>query len=187
MKNHNILLFVLCLVGKEALSQAPRSDTVRKTPKSFSNGIAAGLSFPMGTYGRTHTAGITLDYTHGSHRYGNDAMADRLFGFAFNAGLSYNGGESAPTAGYEFNYGGNFIVHAAAGVDYNPAMALNVALLAGPVVNFYEGNVDAGVGITLFWNYFISKNISLGPGLNYRTQSKTDALWSGVFRALYAF
>jgi hypothetical protein len=186
MKKTTILLFAVCLLVNDIRAQTTHSTTGKK-PLGMSNSIAAGLTFPMGTYGRTHTAGLLLDYSRSSRRYGNDVYPDKAISFAINAGVSYNGGKSAPTAGYEFRYGGNLVIHAAAGIDYAPAMAVNIALLAGPVMNIYEGSVAAGLGVNLFWNYFISKTVAVGPGLTYRVQAKTDALWSGTIRASYAF
>ena len=78
-------------------------------------------------------------------------------------------------------------MYAAAGIDYKPAMPANISLTAGPVMSIYKGSADLGVGVNLFWNYFLSKNIAVGPGIYYRKQSKTDALWSGTIRASYAF
>jgi len=187
MKKNTILLFTVFLLVNDILAQTTKSTTGKQPLKAMSNAVAAGLSFPMGTYGRTHTAGLMLDYSRSAHRYGNDVYPGKAISFAMNAGVSYNGGKSAPTAGYEFRYGGNLVIHAAAGIDYAPAMAVNIALLAGPVMNIYEGSVAAGLGVNLFWNYFISKTIAVGPGITYRVQAKTDALWSGTIRASYAF
>ena len=187
MKQTTILLFAVCLLVNDILAQTTNSTKGKQPLKAMSNAIGVGLSFPMGVYGRTHTAGLTLDYSRGAHRYGNDILPSKSIGFAMNGGVSYSGGKSAPTAGYEFRYGGNLIVHAAAGIDYAPAMGVNIGLLAGPVMNIYEGSVAAGLGVNLFWNYFISKTIAVGPAISYRVQAKTDALWLGSIRASYAF
>ena len=78
-------------------------------------------------------------------------------------------------------------LYAAAGIDYKPAIPVNIALTAGPVMSLYKGNTEVGAGVNLFWSYFLSKNIAVGPGISFRKQSKTDALWSGTIRASYAF
>jgi len=187
MKKIKLLLFALCLLAGDILAQTTRPAAHNPPLKAMSNTVAVGLSFPMGAYGRTHAAGLLLDYSRSHRRYGNDVLPDKVISFAMNAGVNYNAGKSAPTAGYEFRYGGNLLIYASAGIDYAPAMAVNIALLAGPVMNIYEGSVAAGFGANLFWNYFISKTIALGPGLSYRLQAKTDALWSGTIRASYAF
>jgi len=187
MKQTTFLLFSFCLLVNDILAQATNVTSVKQPVKAFSNTIAAGFSFPIGAYERTHTAGLVLDYSRSAHRYGNDVLPQQAISFALNAGVSYNGGKSAPTAGYEFRYGGNLIIYATAGIDYAPARAVNIALLAGPAMTIYEGSVSAGLGVNLFWNYFISKTFAVGPGLSYRLQAKTDALWSGTIRASYAF
>ena len=153
----------------------------------MSNAVALGLSFPVGVFNRTHTAGLTLDYSRSNHRYGNDAFAGKLIKFAMNGGVGYNVGKSTTTAGYEFRYSGYFMMYAAAGIDYKPANPVNISLTAGPMMSIYKGSADFGAGVNLFWNYFLSKNIGVGPGISYRTHSKTDALWSGTIRASYAF
>jgi hypothetical protein len=187
MKKDLLLLFAGCLLTISILAQitVPKND--KQQSKAMNNAVALGLSFPMGAFNRTHTAGITLDYFRSTSRYGNDVLATKLINFAMNGGISYNAGKSTATAGYEFSYGGYFIIYAMAGIDYKPAIPVNIALTAGPVMSIYEGNAEIGAGVNLFWNYFLSKNIAVGPGISYRKHSKTDALWSGTIRASYAF
>ena len=187
MKKNLFLLFAGCLLTTSMVAQITDPKNGKQPPKAMSNALALGLSFPMGVFNRTHTPGLTLDYFRSKHRYGNDVFAVKLFQFAMNAGVSYYGGKSASTAGYEFRYGGYFILHAAAGLDYKPAMPVNISLTAGPVMSIYKGSADIGAGVNLFWNYFLSKTIAVGPGISYKKFSNADALWSGTFRASYAF
>ena len=187
MKKTILLLASGCLLTKGILAQTTGLNSDKISSKAMSNLVALGLSFPMGAFYRTHTAGLTIDYSRSNHRFGNDAFADKLIKFAINAAASYNVGKSATTAGYEFRYGGYFTLWAMAGIDYKPAMPVNVSLTAGPVMSIYQGSADIGAGVNLFWNYFLSKNIAVGPGISYRKHAKTDALWSGTIRASYAF
>lgn len=187
MKKNIFLVFAGCLLSKATFAQTTDPISRKPAQEAMSNTVALGLSFPMGVFNRTHAAGLTLDYSHSKHHYGNDLLADKLISFAMNAGVAYNIGKSATTAGYVFRYGGYFTMYTAAGIDYQPAVPINITLTAGPVMSIYDGSVDVSIGVNLFWSYFLSKNIAVGPGINYRKQSKTDALWSGIFRASYAF
>lgn len=187
MKKILFLLFAGFLLTTGIRGQVTDPKDGNLPPKAMSNAVALGLTFPMGAFSRTHTPGLTLDYFRSWHRYGNDVYATKLIRFAMNGGMSYNAGKSTTTAGYEFRYGGVFTVYAAAGIDYKPAIPLNISLTVGPVMSIYEGTADLSAGVYLFWNYFISKKIAVGPGVSYRKQSNTDALWSGTIRVSYAF
>jgi hypothetical protein len=187
MKKNLIFFLAGCLLTASIQAQITYSRSNKQQPKGMSNAVALGLSFPVGVFNRTHTAGLTLDYSRSNNRYGNDAFAGKLIKFVMNGGVGYNVGKSTTTAGYEFRYGGYFMMYAAAGIDYKPAKPVNISLTAGPVMSIYKGSADLGAGVNLFWNYFLSKNIAVGPGISYRTHSKTDALWSGTIRASYAF
>lgn len=187
MKKIILFVFAGAIFTTEIVAQTTDPVITGKTSKAVSNAVALGFSFPIGTFNRTHTAGITADYSRSGHRYGKNATAAKLIKFAVNAGVTYHAGKSTSTSGYDFRYDGYFTLYAAAGIDYKPAIPVNLALTAGPVISLYEGNTEIGAGVNLFWSYFVSKNIAIGPGLCYRKQSKTDALWSGTIRASYAF
>ena len=187
MKKTIFLVFAGSMLIKGIMAQTTDPNSNPKPSKAMSNVMALGLSFPIDAFNRTHTAGITLDYFRSTRRYGNDVPADKLINFAVNGGVSYNAGKSTTTSGYEFRYGGYFTLYAAAGIDYKPAMPVNIALTAGPVLSIYEGSAEIGAGVNLFWSYFLSKNIAIGPGISYRKHSKTEALWSGTIRASYSF
>ncbi|MEP7374032.1 MAG: hypothetical protein ABI675_11625 [Chitinophagaceae bacterium] len=187
MKKNLILFLAGCLLATSIMAQITDRKSSKHQAKGMNNAVALGFSFPIGVFNRTHAAGLTLDYSRSNDRYGNDAFAGKLIKFAMNGGVSYHAGKSTTTAGYEFRYGGYFIVYAAAGIDYKPAIPVNISLTAGPVMSMYKGSADIGAGVNLFWNYFLSKNIAVGPGIHYRKQSKADALWSGTIRASYAF
>ena len=187
MKKTILLLLAGAILGKAVPAQTAGSGIDKKSSKAMTNAVALGVSFPMGTFNRTHTAGISADYSRSKHRYGNDAVADKLINFAINGGVSYHAGKLTSVSGYAFRYGGFLTLYAAAGIDYKPAIPVNIALTAGPVMSLYKGNTEVGAGVNLFWSYFLSKNIAVGPGISFRKQSKTDALWSGTIRASYAF
>ena len=187
MKKTILLLLTGALLTTGVLAQTTGSGIDKKSSKANSNAVALGFSFPIGAFNRSHTAGITADYSRSKDRYGNDAIAGKLISFALNAGVSYHAGKSTSTSGYEFRYGGYFNLYVAAGIDYKPALPVNISLTAGPVMSIYEGATGIGVGAQLFWSYFVSKNIAIGPGISCRKESKTDALWSGSIRASYAF
>jgi hypothetical protein len=187
MKKHHFFIIFSCLVSMGVKAQTTGQNPARQPSSAKNNALSFGLSFPMGAFNRTHTGGVFIDYFRSKHRYGNDVLADKFIGFAMNSGVSYNVGKSTPVTGYEFRYGGYFTIYAMAGIDYKPAIPVNISLTAGPAMSIYEGSTDIGAGVNLFWNYFLSKNIAVGPGICYRKNSKTDALWSGTIRASYAF
>jgi len=63
----------------------------------------------------------------------------------------------------------------------------NISLTAGPALNIYKASANAGIGINLLGNYFLSKNIAIGPGIIYKKHTNTDALWAVAIRASYIF
>lgn len=187
MKKTILFLLATAILKAELLAQKTGSVIDKKSTKAMNNAVALGFSLPIGTFNRTHTAGITVDYSRSNHRYGKDAIDAKLINFVVNAGVGYHAGKSTAVSGYEFRYGGYFTLYTSAGIDYKPAIPVNITFTAGPVMSIYQGNTEIGAGVNFFWSYFISKNIAIGPGLCYRKQSKTDALWSGTIRASHAF
>lgn len=74
MKKNLIFFLAGCLLTTSILAQTINPKSNKQQPKGMSNAVALGLSFPMGVFSRTHTAGLTLDYSRSKHQYGNDAM-----------------------------------------------------------------------------------------------------------------
>jgi hypothetical protein len=187
MKTHHFFIFFSGLLSIGVKAQTSGKNPAKQPSAAKHNTLSIGLSFPIGVFKRTHTGGVSVDYFRSKHRYGDDIPVAKLINFALNGGVSYHVGKSITTAGYESRYDGYLTFYGMAGIDYKPAMPVNISLTAGPVLSIYKGSTDAGAGVNLFWSYFFSKNIALGPGISYRKFSKTDALWSGTVRALYAF
>ncbi len=151
------------------------------------NSIGFSLNIPMGSFSSTHTIGFALDYTRSTRRRENDTVTYKLIHFAMNGGVSYHGGKRTTTAGYESTYGGYINIYAMAGIDCKPSMPIIINLMTGPVMSIYEGNGDLGFGVNLFSNYYLSRTLTLGPGILFRKFEKTDALWTAIFRASYSF
>ena len=138
-------------------------------------------------FSKSHIAGAGIDYSRSRHRFGRNISPRRLIGFIVNGGINYYTGKRIKTAGYDFRYGGYLNLYTMPGIIYNPVKNGNISLTAGPALNIYKGSANAGIGINLLSNYFVSKNIAIGPGIIYKKHTNTDALWAGTIRASYIF
>jgi len=168
--------------------QAQIADTSsRKQVKGKSQAVAFGLYLPIGILSKSHIAGAGIDYSWSRHRFGRNISLTKPIGFIVNGGINYYTGKKITTAGYDFRYGGYLNFYAMPGIQYNPLKNVNIALTAGPALNIYKGSVNAGIGINLLGNYFVSQNIAIGPGIIYKKHTNTDALWAATIRASYIF
>lgn len=168
--------------------QAQTADTTsNKQSKGKSQSVAFGMYLPFGVFSKSHIVGVGLDYSWSHHRFGRNISSKKTVGFVVNSGINYYTGKKITTAGYDFRYGEYLNLYAMPGIIYNPLKNANVALTAGPSLNIYKGSANAGIGINLFSNYFVSENIAIGPGIIYKKHTNTDALWAAAIRALYIF
>jgi hypothetical protein len=185
MKNYYFLLSFSLLIYLDM--QAQPADTPFKHIKGKSQAIAFGIYMPIGMFSKSHIAGAGIDYSRSRHRFGRNISPGRLIGFIVNGGINYYTGKRIKTAGYDFHYGGYLNLYTMPGIICNPVKNGNISLTAGPVLNIYKGSATAGIGINLLVNYFVSKNIAIGPGVIYKKHTNTDALWAGTIRASYIF
>lgn len=184
------LCMILCIkMEAQDIGKTIRSDTlpVPAKPKGNSHLASIDLAVPVAVFARSHIAGAGLNYSWSRKRYGRNVTPSRLIGFTFTAGADYYLGKKISPAGYSFRYGGYLHLHAFAGVMVNACPNGNIVLAAGPAAGIYKGSSDMGIGASLFGNYFLDKNISIGPGITYKKYAQTDALWAGVFRVSYSF
>jgi hypothetical protein len=187
MKNHSFLLIFSFLTGTGLLAQKNTDTLSARRIKGESNAIAFGLYLPVGVFSATHIAGAGIDYSWTHHRFGRNIPTDKPIGFIANGGINYYTGKKITTTGYDFRYGGYINLYAMPGILYNPLKNGNVVLTAGPALNIYKESINAGIGINLFSNYFLSENIAIGPGIIYMKHTNTDALWATSIRASYVF
>jgi hypothetical protein len=112
---------------------------------------------------------------------------EKMLGFTFNTGMAYYFGKKTATAGYDFKYGNYFYLHVMPGLLFNPRSNANVSLLAGPSLGIYKNSADWGFTAIVNGNYYLTKNICVGPGLGYKKHADTDALWNVFVRASLTF
>jgi len=167
--------------------QAQPADTPLKHIKGKSQAIAFGIYMPIGMFSKSHIAGAGIDYSRSRHRFGRNISPGRLIGFIVIGGIIYYTGQRIKTAGYDFHYGGYLNLYTMPGIICNPVKNGNISLTAGPALNIYKGSANAGIGINFCGNYFVSRNIAIGPGIIYKKHTKTDALWAVAIRASYIF
>jgi hypothetical protein len=167
--------------------QAQDRENARSAPGGMSNSIAVGLIIPVDVFRQTHHAGLGIDYTRGQNRFGRESGSYSLSKFVLHGGLSYHPGKNSSYLGYEYGYGGYLNAYVMAGADFKPSSPLHLTAVAGPVLGVYKSGNDLGLGVNLVSHYYLGRNISLGPGVFYRKFGKTNALWSGTFRASYSF
>lgn len=183
----NVFFLIFLLISNTKLWSQETDLFICYPVAGKTNTSAFGLSFPLGTFNRTHNMGLFIDYSRSTKRYGKHYTLPDLFHFAINGGLNFNPGKTITTAGYESKYGSYLNIYAFLGIDFKLATPVNASLTTGPLLSIYMGNTDIGVGVNLFSYYYISKRLAVGPGLFFRKFGKTDALWSGTIRASYAF
>ncbi len=152
-----------------------------------SQAISFGIYLPVGNFLRSHTLGAGIDYSWSRHRFDRYVSPGGRIGFIVNGGVSYYIGEKIKTAGYDFRYGGYINIYGMPGLIYTPFKKANVALTAGPALNIYKAAANAGIAINFIGNYFVSDNITIGPAINYKKHTNTDALWAIAIRASYIF
>jgi len=187
MKNLLILLMFLSMGSRELQAQKKTEPPATRQIKGTQNMIGFGLYFPAGVFAQTHFVGAGLDYSWSAYRFGRNISLDKTFGFIVNGGISYYAGKRITTEGYESSYGGFMNVYAMPGIMYNPLINGTFSLTAGPELNIYKGAASAGFGVSLLSNYFISENITIGPGLIYKKHPDTDALWAIAIRVSHNF
>ncbi len=175
------------MTGTGLLAQKNTDTLSVRYAKGKSQAIAFGLYAPLGIFSKSHIAGAGIDYSWSHHKFGRNVSPAKSIGFIVNGGVNYYYGKKITTAGYDFRYGGYLNLYAMPGIIYNPLKNANVALTAGPSLNIYKGSANAGIGINLFSNYFLSEKIALGPGIIYKKHTNTNALWAAAIRALYIF
>lgn len=174
MKNYCFLLFFSLLLCRGMQAQK-------------SNAIAFGLYLPVDVFAQSHIGGAGIDYSWSRHRFGKNVSPDKFLGFTANGGMNYYAGKKITVAGFDFRYGGYLNLYAMAGLLLNPIPNGNIALTAGPAFNIYEGNANTGISINLLSNYFVSENMAIGPGIFYKKNTDTDALWAVTIRVSYVF
>lgn len=186
MKKHSILFIFSLLIYLGMRAQIADTSSLKHI-KGKSQAIAFGIYTPIGIFSKSHIAGAGIDYSRSRHRFGRNISPRRLIGFIVNGGINYYTGKRIKTAGYDFRYAGYINLYAMPGIIYNPLKNGNISLTAGPALNIYKGSANAGIGINFCGNYFVSRNIAIGPGIIYKKHTKTDALWAVAIRASYIF
>jgi hypothetical protein len=187
MKNLLILLMFFLTGAQGLLAQRSADPPATRQIKGTQNLIGFGFFFPVGAFAQTHFAGAGLDYSWSPYRFGRNITLDKSFGFIVNGGISYYAGKRITTEGYESSYGGFMNVYAMPGIMYNPLKNGTFSLTAGPALNIYKGEASAGFGVSLLSNYFLSENVTIGPGLVYKKHPDTDALWAITIRVAHNF
>lgn len=159
-----------------------------QSPGKGSNSLASfDIHLPVGVFARSQFAGTGLNYSWSHHRFGINSPAKRLIGFTINAGGNYYFGRKIKISEYDFHYGGYTSSYIMAGLLFNPWANGNISLTAGPTMEIYKGNSDFGFGVNLFGSYYLSENVSIGPGITYTKYAETDQLWALAFRVSYSF
>ncbi len=152
-----------------------------------SHSVSLGLIAPVGNFHRSHLLGANLHYTWSPRRFGWPSMARHAVGVALETGADYYLGRKVETAGYDFRFGNYIDLHALAGIIGNPWSNVQISLLAGPALSFYEKQEDLGVALNLQGSYYLNKKLSIGPHMLFRKHQDEDALWALGIRVSLAF
>lgn len=184
MKKSPIFLFISLFV---ATALSAQTTAAKPVTNPASHTAAINLSLPVGIFGRSHIAGAGLEYGWSNHRFGQNIKPKKFIGFTYTASADYFLGKKVTTAGYPFRYGNYLYVNGAAGIICNPTVHSNFFVAAGPSAGIYKTGVSAGVMAKISGNYYVDKNISIGPALVYRKHVHADALWALAIKVSYIF
>lgn len=183
-----ILLLLVFLSAVHLIGQAQSGIVPPPVPvKGSSHAASLHLHLPVGVFARSHVAGAGINYAWSRNRFGRSVPVAGLIGFTANAGADYYLGKKITTAGYDFTYGGYANLYVQAGALINHLPTAYFSLTAGPAMDLYEGNTTVGLGINLYGAYYLTSNIAVGPGLLYKKDAQTDALWTATIRVSYIF
>ena len=175
------LLFVACaLYATSVFAQAKEE----KLSANKSQALSFEISVPVGDFAATHFGGLTVDYSWSKKRFGLiRTIVTKQFGFIITGGVAYYFGKKETVSGYPYDYPGYFFIHAFGGVLYSPVKSGIISLTAGPALGIYNGNSKFNIGSKLDANYYISKNIAIGPGILLMKESGADPIWVASFKA----
>ena len=170
------LIFLLLAYCK--LVAQTSADTLIKQPPGYRNAISLGAYVAVEEFAKTHVAGLGLEHIWTRHRFGTDRTTYKKFTFTVRSGLRYFIGKQIKPAAYDFRYGNYFSVYSMPGILYRPVKKAFLQFNAGPELNIYENNPSAGVGVMFSSQFFISRQIAIGPGILYKKKPDTHGLWA---------
>ena len=154
----------------------------KKSSEEKGVSVSAGVSIPVGDFSSTHLIGIGVDCSPTRHSFGK--IKAKKTAFTYNGGLAYYFGKKETVSGYPYAYPGYFLIHTFGGVLYNPVKNGSVTLTAGPALGIYNGNTQFNIGSKLEVSYYISKKITIGPGIILMKESGADPLWAAAVKAI---
>jgi hypothetical protein len=157
---------------------------VKKEPRQLASFL---LYAPVGSFAKSHVAGIGLNYGVFHSRY-RIYVFKKYIGFTANAGVDYYLGKKTEVADHDFNYGGYGYGYIQAGVVTGITKKTGMSLTAGPAMGLYKGNTEFGWNASMIVVWHISNSrFLIGPGITVKKQKETDALWAIAFRTSYSF
>ncbi len=159
------------------MAQTSADTLVKPHPGSrHAMGLAAYVA--IDEFAKTHIAGAGIDHTWAGHRFGTDQTTYKKFTFTVRTGLRYFPGKQIKPAAYDFRYGNYFSIYSMPGILYRPVKKTFLQFSAGPELNIYKKNLSAGVGVMFTSQFFVSKQIAIGPGILYKKRPDTHGLWA---------
>ncbi len=160
------LIFLLLAFCK--LVAQTSADTLTKQQPGYRNTISLGAYVAVEEFAKTHVAGVGLEHIWTLLRSGTDGTTYKKFTFTVRSGLRYFIGKQIKPAAYDFRYGNYFSIFSMPGVLYRPVNKAILQFNAGPELNIYKNNLSAGIGVMFSSQFFISKQIAIGPGILYK-------------------
>ncbi len=145
-----------------------------------------GISMPLGELASTHYPGIQLHYQWYPHEIGRSLMK-RPWRFIAGAAVAVFPGKGEKIVGRNFRYRDYFYFNLSGGLSYQLLPALFTSILAGPGLSINGPTTRAGLGMNWSAGWFASSRLSIGPAVDYRKHTKTNALWTASIRASYSF
>jgi hypothetical protein len=143
------------------------------------------LYVPVGSFAKSHVAGLGLNYTFFHPRY-KIYVFKKYIGFTANTGVDYYLGKKTVVADHDFKYGGYGYAYLQAGIVTSITKKTGITLTAGPAMGLYKGNTEFGWNATMMVAWHISDSrFLIGPGITVKKQQQTDALWAIAFRTSY--
>jgi|CXWL01.1.fsa_nt_gi hypothetical protein len=178
MKKRLLFLLVTTSFAISVFSQPAEPKISAQKEKGIS--VSFCTNVPVGNFSNTHIIGLGIDCSPTRSWFG--ILKPQKIAITYNGGAAYYFGKKEKVSDYWYDYPAYIFIHAFAGIIYQPLKNVSITLTGGPALGIYNGNTQFNIGSKLEASYYISKRISLGPGILLLKESGSDALLSASLK-----
>ena len=182
-------LFLLLFLIQLYVTAQENEQKKKEVPAGRKNLVTAGVLVPFGEFSKTHGVGMGLVYSRTSHRYirFNEVLVQK-FGFTYETGLAFYPGKNERVSETDsYKYPGFILMHGHAGMICNLVKNLNIRVVAGPALGFYDGRARFNFGAQLSSGYFPWERLGIGPGMNFYMEPGSAPLAAATLHLQFTF